>query len=56
MTMKYTLENRDGKWEVVKVGDSQGRTTMGGKPGAPGSTLPAGHPPVDGAAGDGQTK
>ena len=51
MTMKYTLEERDGKWVVVKVGDSQGHG-LSGHSGhgdtAPGS-LPAGHPPVDSA-------
>lgn len=58
MTMKYTLEQRDGKWAIVKVGNSQGHGSPGngsqgngstgqGAPG--GSGLPAGHPPVDGA-------
>jgi hypothetical protein len=44
MVMKYTLEQRDGKWVVVDIGDSQGHSmtnSMGG-----GSQLPAGHPPV----------
>lgn len=51
MVMKYTLENRDGKWVVVKVGDSQNHTGMlqsgadGTDPGA--DQLPPGHPPVD---------
>ena len=52
MTMKYTLENRDGKWVVIKVGDSQGRGAAGSRKSAPGSTLPPGHPPVDGAASE----
>jgi hypothetical protein len=46
MTMKYTLTERDGKWVVASVADSQGH----GMPGAPpaGSTnLPPGHPPLD---------
>ena len=51
MTMKYTLEERDAKWVVVKVGDSQGRGLSGHGTGghgdaAPGS-LPAGHPSLD---------
>ena len=46
MVMKYTLENRDGKWVVVKVGDSQGHPTMGGA-GSGADPLPPGHPPVD---------
>ena len=49
MVMKYTLEQRDGKWAVVNVGDSQGHGISGhsatGKP----SDLPAGHPPLDNA-------
>ena len=44
MVMKYTLERRDGKWVVVGVGDSQGRS-MGSSMGA-GSQLPPGHPAV----------
>ena len=42
MTMKYTLEARDGKWPVINVGDSQGHSQS---PGA-GSSLPPGHPSV----------
>jgi hypothetical protein len=40
MTMRYTLEFRDGKWAVVKVGDAHGAS------GAHGATdsLPPGHP------------
>ena len=46
MTMKYTLEERDGKWVVVKVADSQGHGFSGQA--APGSErLPPGHPAVD---------
>jgi hypothetical protein len=44
MTMKYTLENRDGKWVVVNVGGLNGH---GGASGA--GQLPPGHPPVDAA-------
>jgi hypothetical protein len=48
MTMKYTLEERDGKWVVVNVADSQGHGLDGhGASGA--RQLPAGHPPIDGA-------
>jgi len=47
MTMKYTLEARDGKWAVVTVGDSQGHAQNHGAPDNPsGTSLPAGHPPV----------
>ena len=48
MTMKYTLEDRDGKWVVVNVADSQGHG-FGGHSGASQDQLPAGHPPVDSA-------
>ena len=44
MTMKYTLEARDGKWTVVNVGDSQGHHGVPGE--GAGSTLPPGHPAV----------
>ncbi|MGI9075163.1 MAG: hypothetical protein ACR2JB_28460 [Bryobacteraceae bacterium] len=46
MVMTYTLENRGGKWAVVKVGDSHGRSMTGKGPHGAGE-LPAGHPPVD---------
>jgi hypothetical protein len=46
MVMTYTLENRGGKWAVVKVGDSHGRSLSGEEPrGA--EQLPPGHPPVE---------
>jgi hypothetical protein len=49
MTMKYTLEKRDGKWAVVTVADSQGHGMTGhGRPGS--GSLPPGHPPMDGTA------
>ena len=48
MLMNYTLENRDGKWVVVQVGDSQGHTSMG-RMGSEAPGLPPGHPPVDSA-------
>lgn len=47
MTMKYTLEARDGKWAVINVGDSQGHSQAHGIPGdASGASLPPGHPAV----------
>jgi hypothetical protein len=46
MVMTYTLENRGGKWAVVKVGDSQGLSVAGQAPHGAGE-LPAGHPPLD---------
>ena len=45
MTMTYTLQNRDGKWVVVKVGDSQGHGLHDRVPGNA-NQLPPGHPPV----------
>lgn len=56
MTMKYTLEERQGNWVVIKVADSQGHG-LGAEHGAAGATpLPPGHPPVDGAAPGGSAK
>ncbi|MDQ2842702.1 MAG: hypothetical protein M3Y72_17020 [Acidobacteriota bacterium] len=49
MTMKYTLEDRNGKWIVVNVADSQGHGLAGRAPAAS-DQLPAGHPPIDSAA------
>ena len=46
MLMNYTLENRDGKWVVTRVGDSQGHAAMG-PTGAGAQGLPPGHPAVD---------
>lgn len=47
MVMKYTLQDNDGKWVVVKVGDSQGRSlTQGHGASADGTRLPPGHPEV----------
>jgi phage FluMu protein gp41 len=48
MLMNYTLENRDGKWVVIQVGDSQGHATSGGV-GSKAEQLPPGHPPIDSA-------
>ncbi len=43
--MKYTLEDRDGKWVVVNVGDSQGNG-IPGHASAGTDQLPPGHPPI----------
>jgi hypothetical protein len=48
MTMKYTLENRDGKWAVVGVADSHGHG-LAGHAAAAAQELPPGHPSVDGS-------
>lgn len=47
MTMKYTLEARDGKWVVTKVGDSAGHSTSNPMQSGSGGNLPAGHPSLD---------
>ena len=46
MVMKYTLEDRDGKWVVTSVGDSQGHGMPGQGSSGP-ATLPPGHPSLD---------
>lgn len=46
MVMKYTLEDRGGKWVVVNVADSQGHG-MAGHGAASGTPLPPGHPSVN---------
>jgi hypothetical protein len=50
MSMKYTLEARDGKWVVTKVGDSTGHSMANPAQGVPlpgdSSSLPPGHPSV----------
>jgi hypothetical protein len=46
MLMNYTLENRDGKWVVIKVGDTQGHARTG-QMGSRTDELPPGHPPVN---------
>jgi hypothetical protein len=46
MVITYTLENRGGKWAVVKVGDSHERGLPGQVPNSA-AELPPGHPPVD---------
>jgi hypothetical protein len=45
MLMKYTLENREGKWVVIHVGDARGHAMLGHASSA--DSLPPGHPPVD---------
>jgi hypothetical protein len=45
MVMKYTLQQRDGKWTVLKVGGS------GLHEGSTGGALPPGHPQVDSGMG-----
>jgi hypothetical protein len=45
MSIKYTLENREGKWVVVSVGGMPGHGVPNGASGA--GELPPGHPPVD---------
>jgi hypothetical protein len=47
MTMKYTLEARDGKWIVTKVGDSAGHSMSNPMQSGSGGTLPAGHPSLN---------
>ena len=46
MTMKYTLTERDGKWVVASVADSQGHGMPGASP-AGSTDLPPGHPALD---------
>jgi hypothetical protein len=49
MVMKYTLEDRDGKWIVTNVADSQGRGLSGHSAATSDQALPPGHPAVGGA-------
>jgi hypothetical protein len=46
MSLKYTLEDRDGKWVVINVADSQGHG-ISGHASAGGDQLPPGHPSLD---------
>ncbi|MBV8549708.1 MAG: hypothetical protein JOY54_00285 [Acidobacteriaceae bacterium] len=46
MTMRYTLEARDGQWVVVNVADSQGHGVAGHGT-ASSDSLPPGHPAID---------
>jgi len=52
MTMKYTLEERSGKWVVVNVGDTQGHGMQAhgmasGDKGGAADQLPPGHPGIE---------
>jgi hypothetical protein len=47
MSMKYTLEVRDGKWVVTKVGDSAGHSTSNPVQGGASGSLPPGHPSIN---------
>jgi hypothetical protein len=47
MEMKYTLEQRDGQWQVVNVSDPHGNPAK--SPSGMGEQLPPGHPSVEGA-------
>jgi hypothetical protein len=46
MSMRYTLEARDGKWQVTKVGDSAGHATSNAAQAGAHDSLPPGHPAV----------
>jgi hypothetical protein len=46
MEMKYTLEQRDGKWQVLNVSDPHGNSAK--SPSGMGGQLPPGHPSVEG--------
>ena len=46
MVMKYTLEDRDGKWIVTNVADSQGHGMTGHPSAQNDQALPPGHPPI----------
>ncbi len=46
MQMRYTLEQKDGKW-VVKDKTQAGGSPHGGAPPAGGMDIPPGHPPLD---------
>lgn len=60
LVMKYTLQEQNGQWQVVKVGDSNGGPIMGNGGGHMGNSsskdnsLPPGHPDVNGAQQPGQ--
>jgi hypothetical protein len=47
MEMKYTLEQRDGQWQVVNVADPHGSPSK--SPSGSSGQLPSGHPSVQGA-------
>ena len=52
MVMKYTLEDRDGKWVVTNVADSQGHGMPGNPSANSGQALPPGHPAINGGMQD----
>jgi hypothetical protein len=52
MVMKYTLEDRDGKWVVTNVADSQGHGMTGHPSANSNQALPPGHPPINGGIQD----
>jgi hypothetical protein len=56
MSMNYSLETQDGKWQVKKrAAGGTGANPHGGPGAAPDAgQLPAGHPPTAGAATQGQ--
>ena len=49
MVMTYTLQKRDGKWNVIGVGDSSGHGLQGhgAASASGGEQLPPGHPKID---------
>lgn len=48
MQMRYTLENKSGKWVVKQKSDSGGGNPHGaGAPAGGSPQMPTGHPPVD---------
>lgn len=50
MSMKYTLEERSGKWVVLNAGGPK----LGGPASPHSGSLPSGHPPVTGTEGTGR--
>jgi hypothetical protein len=53
MSMKYTLEEREGKWVVTKVGDSAGHSMSNPMQSGPSDNMPPGHPSLDQGASPG---
>lgn len=50
MSMKYTLEERDGKWVVLNAGGPKLGGRASDSPHSGSSNLPVGHPPVSGSS------
>lgn len=46
MTMTYTLQDRNGKWVVIRVGEGQGHGSHAGIGAGADNELPPGHPPI----------